>query len=142
MKALKGPAPLALAATLLAAACGAGGDDPSKVEASLRQYLSTVVPEETGFPLGAGVPRVRERRGKKIPTEVFSSHIPKGFPKGLSGWTCVVTLKRATLPTLVVLKRNGEVLAAYPGASREFMATTPPPPPPTVYEGGPEKPKP
>jgi hypothetical protein len=106
-----------LAAALMAvllAGCGGGTDDRAKVEASLRQYVSTVAPKESGFPLGAGAPRVKKNSCKKIPTDVSSALTRKGLlPKGVIWW-CNVTFKRVTLPTLVVLKANGEVLAARP----------------------------
>jgi hypothetical protein len=53
---------LIISAVLLAA-CD-GGDDHAKVEASLRQYISGLSPEEGPFPVGAGPPRVNENACK------------------------------------------------------------------------------
>jgi hypothetical protein len=126
-------AALALAAMLLTG-CG-GSDDRAKVEASLRHYLSTLDPEaclnsrfcQQGlFPLGAGVPQVKESSCKKIHTG------PARLPEGLSGWSCVITFppRKTALPVAVAAKDNGEVSWAAP-TSRQAL------PPATVYEGGP-----
>jgi hypothetical protein len=48
---------------VLLAGCGSGDDRP-KVEDSLRDYLRAVIPEESSFPLGAGVPRVKHNACK------------------------------------------------------------------------------
>jgi hypothetical protein len=135
-------ASLLLAVAVLLAACGGGGgDDRTKVEASLRQYVSTVVPERSRFPLGAGFPRVRENSCKKIPTPVLLANIPAGphqralrdrITHGrLSGWSCVVTLGRIALPVVVETKGSSEVSTVFPGV------LPPRPPQPTTYEGGP-----
>jgi hypothetical protein len=67
-------AALALTVMLLSAC---GGSKDTNVEASLRDYLSTIDPQaclESGFcpkgvfPVGAGVPRVRENSCKKLGT--------------------------------------------------------------------------
>jgi hypothetical protein len=119
---------LALTAVLLTA-CGAG-DDRAKVETSLQHYLSTLDPEaclntrfcQQGlFPLGAGVPQVRQNSCEKIHTR----------PEGLSGWSCVITFPpgKTALPVTVAVK-GGKVYAAAP-MSRQAL------PPATVYEGGP-----
>lgn len=132
------PAALALTAMLLAA-CG-GGDDRAKVEASLRHYLSTRDPQQTLFPLGAGPPRVTENSCKKAPKFPVPFMRP---PKKLAFWECVVTAgKTLTVPTIVVLRGSGNIYWVTTGQSLEGAATTPPPSPPTVYQGGPEQPKP
>ena len=139
------PAALALTAMLLTA-CG-GGDERTKVEASLRHYLSTLDPQAclTGgfcpqgvFPLGAGVPRVRENSCKKIHTgPLRPARFPKGevrpprLPERLSGWSCVVTFARTALPVAVAVTGSGEVYMANP------VSQAAPLPPATVYEGGP-----
>ncbi len=121
----------ALALTAVLAACGGGGsDDRAKVEASLRDYLSTLDPQaclnsrfcrQGLFPLGAGAPRVRENSCKKIGT----------FPEGLSAWSCVVTFAngKSALPVAVAVKGSGEVSSAGPVGGPAL-------PPATVYEGG------
>jgi hypothetical protein len=82
---------LALVAVLLAG-CGGGGDDRATVEAGLRHYLSSIDTQaclgsrfcgQGAFPVGAGVPRVRENSCKKI-------HI--------GSWSCVVSFGRTALP--------------------------------------------
>jgi hypothetical protein len=119
---------LALGAVLLTA-CG-GRADRTKVETSLQHYLSTLDPEaclnsrfcgQGLFPLGAGVPQVRENSCKKIHTG----------PEAHSRWSCVITFPPAktALPVAVAVK-GGKVYAARP-VSRQAL------PPATVYEGGP-----
>jgi hypothetical protein len=130
---------VAVALTAALAACGGGGsDDRAKVEASLRDYLSTLDPQacvgsrfcqQGVFPLGAGPPRVRENSCKKLQMPV----VPPGRnPKGLSGWSCVVTFGsvKTALPVAVAVKGGGEVYWAAP-VSRQALS------PATVYEGGP-----
>jgi hypothetical protein len=117
---------LALIAVLLAG-CGGSGDDRAKVEASLRNYLSTIAPQaclgsrlcgEGVFPIGAGSPQVRENSCKKIHT---------------GAWSCVITFAhgKAALPVAVAVKDSGEVTSAWP------VSQAAPLPPATVYEGGP-----
>ena len=122
-------AALALSAMLLAA-CG-GGHDQAKVEASLQQYLSTLDPLHSLFPVGAGPPRVRENGCKKIQKGRLSARLPKG----LAFWSCVVKFGKTALPVLVAMKGSGEVSWAAP-TSRQVL------PPATVYTGGPEQPRP
>jgi hypothetical protein len=63
---------LALLAVLFAG-CGGGGADHAKVEASLRDYLDTVLPDETGLPLGLGVQACADRPvGGSIPSPPIS----------------------------------------------------------------------
>ena len=144
-------AALALAAMLLTG-CG-GSDDRAKVEASLRHYLSTLDPQaclnsrfclQGVFPLGAGVPQVKEKSCRKIhtgparlPEGLRPALLPEGLrparlPEGLSGWSCVITFPpgKTALPVAVAAKDNGEVSWAAP-TSRQAL------PPATVYEGGP-----
>lgn len=139
---------LALVAVLLAG-CGGGGIDGTKVEASLRDYLSAIDPNDClgsgicrhgAFPVGAGIPRVKENSCKKAPVRSGPRrpvHFPKGqprpprIPEGLTAWICIVTFGRTRLPVLVAVKRSGDVYLANP------MWHAPPLPPATTYEGGP-----
>ena len=120
---------LAIAVPL--AGCGGGGDDGTKVEASLQHYLSSLDPqaclgsrycEQGVFPLGAGVPDVRAKSCKK-------AHIGEVR----SGWSCVITFRpgKTALPVAVAVKGNDEVYSAV------LITQAPPLPPATVYEGGP-----
>ena len=142
MDALKAPAALALTAVLLTA-CG-GADDRTKVEASLRHYISTLVPEDGAFPIGGGPPRVKNNGCKDghVTTkrgQVHSFHSATvRLPEGLALWSCVVRFRNSlTLPVVVAVK-GSEVVAVWPGASPD----APRQPPPTVYQGGPEQPRP
>jgi hypothetical protein len=54
---------LALVAVLLTG-CGGGSDDRTKVEDSLRHYISGMHPEEGAFPTDAGPPRVQDKSCK------------------------------------------------------------------------------
>ena len=137
---------LALTAVLLAG-CGGGGDDPAKVEANLRDYLSTIDTQaclESGFcpkgafPVGAGVPRVRENSCKKLGTvHTDTVRFPKGqprpprLPERLSRWSCVVMFGRTAMPVAVAVKDSGEIYLANP------VSQAAPLPPATTYEGGP-----
>jgi hypothetical protein len=97
---------LALLAVLFAG-CG-GGDDHAKVEASLRDYFDTVLPEETAFPLGLGVPRVRHNACKdehvKVPRGKLLSDVAglwrARFPEEVALWSCVVTVGSLVQPTM------------------------------------------
>ena len=127
-------AALALTAMLLTA-CG-GSDPRTKVEASLQHYLSTIDPQaclnstfcpQGAFPVGAGVPRVRENSCKKT----HPGRIRPAVPEGLTSWSCVVTFGKTAFPAAVAVKRSGEVYLA------TLMSQAAPPKPATVYEGGP-----
>ena len=82
-------AALALAAVLLAG-CGGGADPGARVEESLRNYLGTVNPDETGFPVGAGLPRVRHNACR-------DGHVKN--PKGSFSRTAPGSGKRSSLKT-------------------------------------------
>ena len=124
-------AALALTAVL---ACGGGGsDDRAKVEVSLRDYLSTLDPRACLesrfcrgglFPLGAGVPQVREKSCKKNHTPAL---------RGPSAWSCVITFPpgKTAMPVAVGVKGRGVVTWA------ALVSQAAPLPPATVYEGGP-----
>ena len=129
-------AALALA-TMLLTGCG-GSDDRTKVEASLHDYLSTIDPRASAFPVGAGVPRVAENSCKKRRTvHTDTVRFPKGqprpprLPERLTVWSCVVMFGRTAMPVAVALKDSGEVYMANP------VSQAAPLPPATVYEGGP-----
>jgi hypothetical protein len=139
---------LALVAVLLAG-CGGGGNDGAKVEAGLRDYLSTLDPEaclgsrlcgQGVFPVGAGVPQVKEHSCKKGHTgHLRPARFPKGqprpprLPEGLTSWLCVITFAhgKSAMPVSVAVKRSGEVYMAGP------VSQAAPLPPATTYEGGP-----
>jgi hypothetical protein len=110
---------LALLAVLFAG-CGGGGDDHAKVEASLRDYLDTVLPDETGLPLGLGVPRVRRDACKdghvKVPKGKLVS-APGGLwsarsPEETELWSCVVTVGSLAQPTTVAVTGSTKVVWA------------------------------
>jgi len=129
-------AALALA-TMLLTGCG-GSDDRTKVEASLHDYLSTIDPRASAFPVGAGVPRVAENSCKKRRTvHTDTVRFPKGqprpprLPERLTVWSCVVMFGRTAMPVAVALKDSGEVYMA------NLVSQAAPLPPATVYEGGP-----
>ncbi len=110
-------AALALTAMLLAG-CGGGADSVAKVEDSLRNYLGTARPEETGFPLGAGVPRVRRNacqdghvkvpKGKLL-SDLAGMHKAR-FPEEVALWTCVVTFGSLAQPATVAVTGSTEVV--------------------------------
>jgi hypothetical protein len=142
--ALKRLAALALTAVLLTACGGGAVVDGAKVEDSLRHYLRTPYPQaclngafcpQSNFPLGAGVPRVRENSCKKAHTgrirPARTGRIRPALPEGLTFWSCVVTFGRTAFPVAVLVKRSGEVYLA------TLMSQAAPPRPATVYEGGP-----
>jgi hypothetical protein len=140
---LTATARLALVAVLFAGCGGGGGgDDHAKVEASLRHYLSTLVPEESAFPIGAGAPHVtdngcKDRHVKTGNGPVLRSRSPNDarpysrvrVRDGLALWSCVVRFAKVASPVLVAVDDSTEVVWATPMAS----ASTPPPPPPRTY---------
>jgi hypothetical protein len=112
-------AALAFTATLLAG-CGGRADPGAKVEDSLRDYLGTTRPEETGFPLGAGVPRIRNKACKDPHVKV-----PKGkllsdragmhkarFPEEVALWTCELTFGHLVQPATVAVTGSTKVVWA------------------------------
>ena len=129
-------AALALAAMLLAG-CG-GSDDRTKVEASLRHFISGMPPEEGGFPIDAGPPRVRGNgcKDRHVTTNggLYEFHNAGTYlPAGLALWSCVVTFRNSlTLPVDVAVK-GSEVVVVFPRASQD----APRQPTATVYKGGP-----
>jgi hypothetical protein len=96
---------LGLTAVLLAG-CGGGGDR-AKVEASLHDYLVSLVPEDGPFPIGAGTARVKENGCK-------DRHVKDGM--GLAVWAYVVKFGTLAMPVVVAVDDSTEVVAALPGA--------------------------
>ena len=91
-------ATLALTLVLLAG-CGGGGNDQAKVEADLQRYMLGMPPEQTGFPMGLGSPKVkagscRDRNVRVEKRDVMWSSTRFGVPVGTGGalWGCVVKL--------------------------------------------------
>jgi hypothetical protein len=119
---------LAVALTLTAvllAGCG-GGDDRAKIEASLRDYLGTLVLEDSPFPSGAGIPRVNDN-GCKGPVHLNFERLEStpawrsgNFKKGerFALWSCVVRFETLALPVLVAVDDSTEVVWAWPGSSK------------------------
>src|SRR5262245_52294580 len=105
---------VALAVTaMLLAGCGGGGggDDPAEVEANLRHYLSTLDPMQSGFPVGAGRPRVKENSCTRIPKDQVGQvqHPPWPRRAPAASWSCVVRFAHTPFRVLVALKDSGEV---------------------------------
>jgi hypothetical protein len=130
-------AAVALAAMLLTG-CG-GSDDRTKVEASLRHYISTVGPEGVAFTIGGGPPRVKNKSCKDRHVTIKKGQVHSFhnatviFPEALALWSCVVIVRNSlTLPVDVAVK-GSEVVAVFTGPSPD----APRQPPATVYEGGP-----
>lgn len=143
-------ASLAFAAIVLTlTACGGGSIDSTKVEASLREYLTALDPkacldstfcDQGVFPLGAGFPQVKKHSCKKAHIgPLRPARFPKGQPRpprppeGLTPWLCVITFAhgKSALPVSVAVKRSGEVWMANP------VSQAAPLPRAKVYEGGP-----
>jgi len=109
---------LALFAVLFAG-CG-GGDDGAKVEAGLRSYLGTVVPEESGLPSGAGPPRVADhscrnrhvKTGNWLGLALWDLHVPRARHLELTLWSCVVRVGNVALPVSVAVNERTEVVWA------------------------------
>ena len=130
-------AALALAAMLLTG-CG-GSDDRTKVEASLRHYISTLGPEHGAFLIGGGPPRVKNHgcKDRHITTRRGQVHTFYSataiLPEGLAPWSCVVTFRNSLTLPLDVAVKGSEVVVALPKASTDAPRQAPA----TVYEGGP-----
>lgn len=115
---------LALTAMLLAG-CG-GGNDPAKVEADLRQYMSGLSPEQAPFPIGAGPPRVRNDSCKDRHVEVkkgqalLSRTAGVYLPEGTALWSCVVKFRHLAQPVVVGVNDATKVVWAAPGKFEDF----------------------
>jgi hypothetical protein len=133
---------LALVAVLLAG-CGGGGDDQGRVEASLRHYFSTIHPEDSDFPYGAGPPRVKDKGCVKpelaqltlpfdhrirssdsqyvwvlgrIGEVRVNGHVRFFAPRGrrVSFWHCAVSFGTYRLMRVAVVVQGTAVLTAVP----------------------------
>ena len=111
---------VALALTgVLSAGCRSG-DDRAQVEDSLRDYLGTVNPEQTSFPVGAGVPRVRHMSCKDGHVKVQQGQVLSDmagiwrarFPEEVSLWSCVVAVGSLARPTTVAVTGSTKVVWA------------------------------
>ena len=109
---------LALTGALLAG-CGSGDDRP-KVEDSLRDYLGAMNPEQSSFPVGAGVPRVRHMSCKDGHVKVQKGKLLSDmaglwrarFPEEVALWSCVVTVGSLARPTTVAVTGSTKVVWA------------------------------
>jgi len=103
---------LALVAVLLVG-CGGGGDDRATVEASLQRYFSTINPEDSDFPTGAGPPLVRDNSCVKLePAPLTLPH-------------CAVTLGTYRPTRVAVMVQGTEVLTAMPDPVRGRVRQAP-----------------
>jgi hypothetical protein len=126
--------PFRVALTFLAVAvplagCGGGGDDLPTVEASLQHYFSTINPEDSIFPTGAGPPRVKDNGCKDLhrkflllppgTTVPLGTKLPLGSTKFKNAkkvalWQCPVRFKNFTLAVVVATNDSNEVVWAQP----------------------------
>jgi len=118
-----------LAVVVPSAGCGGGGgggdDEGAKVAVGLLHYFSTLDPEDSVFPTGAGPPRVKGNGCKdmhrKPPTLPLGpirvpppgSTTSKNANKAVL-WQCSVRFKNFTLPVLVAVTESSEVAWAWP----------------------------
>jgi hypothetical protein len=105
---------LVLTAVLLAGCGGGTSDAQAKVEASLRHYLVRLGPEDGGFPIGAGSPRVRGEGCFKLKGAAWPFYGPR--PPGAL-WQCVVEFETFAMPVTVAVDDSTEVVAAVPGGT-------------------------
>lgn len=143
-------AALALTAMLIAG-CGGSGDPRPKVEAGLRHYFSTFGPEDSGFPVGAGPPHVKDNGCKDLHRKFPPPHgegsvvlppgrklppLPPGrkfrqLPPGstkfkqVALWQCLVRFKNFTLTVQVAVNDSTEVVWALPVTSDSPEAPPP-----------------
>ena len=121
-------APLALAAMLLTG-CGGGGDDQARVEASLRHYFSTLNPEDSGFPAGAGPPRVKDNGCVKLEPAPLTLPFDKVRVNGhlrlftprrrrVSFWHCAVIFGTYRPMRVAVVVDGTKVVGAMPDPVR------------------------
>ena len=121
-------AALALAAMLLTG-CGGGGDDQARVEASLRHYFSTLNPEDSGFPAGAGPPRVKDNGCVKLEPAPLTlpfdkvrvnGHVRLFTPRRrrVSFWHCAVIFGTYRPMRVAVVVDGTKVVGAMPDPVR------------------------
>ena len=126
LKARKTPAALALTALLLTACGGGGGgDDRATVEAGLQHYFSSINPEDSGFPTGAGPPRVKDNSCVKLEPAPLTLPFDKVRVNGhlrlvtpgvrrASFWHCAVTFGTYRAMRVAVAVDGTEVVEAHP----------------------------
>ena len=115
--------------TMLLAGCGGSADRGAKVEDSLRNYLGTKSPEETGFPVGAGLPRVRHNacrdgrvkgpKGKLLSDR--SGFWKAKFPEDVALWACVISFGKLAAPSTVAVTGSNKVVWAVPVPLEGFI---------------------
>ena len=96
------------------------GDDRAQVEDSLRDYLGTMNSEQTSFPVGAGVLRVRGMSCKDGHVKVQKGQVLSDmagvwkarFPEEVALWSCVVTVGSLARPTTVAVTGSTKVVWA------------------------------
>jgi hypothetical protein len=141
-------AALALTVMLIAGCSGSGnprtkvvaGDHHAKVEAGLQHYFTTLHPEDSTFPTGAGPPRVKNNGCKdlhrKFPlvlqpgtiTRPGSIMMSKGEQKRkqtVALWQCFVRFKNFTVTVHVVVNDSNEVVWAVPVYGRKAPRLSP-----------------
>jgi len=107
---------------VLSAGCGGGGDDGAKVEADLQRHMLGMPPEQTGFPLGLGPPKVkagscRDRNVRVEKRDVMWSSTRFGVPVGSAGalWGCVVKLGTYVTQVHVLVVAHTRVVRVWQG---------------------------
>jgi hypothetical protein len=115
-------AALALTA-MLVAGCGGGGDRRPKVEAGLRDYFSTISPEDSILPYGAGPPNVKDNGCKDLHRKLTLLPPGRKFPllppsstkfKEVVLWRCFVRFENFTLTVQIAVNDSNEVVWAVP----------------------------
>jgi hypothetical protein len=119
-------AALALTAMLLAGCSGGGntrtkvvaGDHHAKVEAGLQHYFSTLHPQDSIFPTGAGPPRVKNNGCKDLHRKWLLPPGSTTFKKGeqtVALWQCFVRFKNFTVTVHVAaVNDSADVVWAMP----------------------------
>jgi hypothetical protein len=138
---------LAVAVPLAGCGGGGGGDDRATVEASLRHYFSTFIPEDSIFPTGDGPPHVKDNGCKDLHRKfpdggpgmrpalppaggTFRPGGSRAVPttlKKVALWHCFVRFKHFTLTVQVAVNDSTEVVWAFPvyGDSRKAPRLSP-----------------
>src|SRR5215203_5292151 len=99
---------LALIAVLLAGCGDGGGDDQAKVEASLLNYLVSLIPENAPFPIGAGPPRVNRCWVEK--DLIWPGFYDPAPPRQGPLWQCVVKYGTLATPVTVAVDDSNKVV--------------------------------